>query len=688
MAHTTYMEIHTVNKSKLSLAILAALITTQANASSSAELDTVSVTATRSAEEILKQPLSVVKKGAEEKQLDQAIFQKDVLNSVAGVSIKQTGSVIGHTAAIRTPNTTLPYFLYLQDNVPVQSSGFFNHNAMAYTNFQTAQTAEVIKGAGTALYGSDSVAATVNIQSAVPSKTLERKVNLYGGSDGFKQGGFSVSNTLKDDSSYRFDASMTDSDGWREHTNMKRHEINGQYNFSTEDNDFKVAVVSNHSRAQQAGSLIGLSELETNRTSIGDLASSLSKVDAMRQFDHNRLSLEWDSYQLKDVDLNTIAYVRNTRNQYTATWEKSLPHNDSQQNTLGIMHKGTLNPSWGRFIYGLDSEMTQGKTLYTQQFEDVANSVAKGTIYDYKIDYLAISPYIHSDWNLTDKTTLSAGLRYDSNQYQYKNNTADGQYASSKFLRVGDRNDSYTHLSPKVALNYTISPQAIVYGRYANSFRVPSASRLYSLKTNNASFTLNPETSDTFEVGYKLDGKSTDIEVAFYYMNISDTITRYEDGSGDRYYDNGGTTINKGLEISLSQTFSSEWSSKVAFSRSEHRFENDTTYGNNEMASAPNNKVNVRFFYSPNQIQGLKLMAEADYNSDYYMDHSHTKSYAGYKVFNLKADYDVNKTWRVFAKVDNVTDEVYAESASYGYGKEKYTPAAPRQVFLGVNATW
>ena len=673
---------------KLSFAILTALYAMQANATPSTELDSVTVTATRSAEEISKQALSVAKKGSEEKQLDQAIFQKDVLNSVAGVSIKQTGSVIGHTAAIRTPNTTLPYFLYLQDSVPVQSSGFFNHNAMAYTNFQSAQTAEVLKGAGTALYGSDSVAATINIQSEAPSKELERKARVYGGSDGFKQGGFSVSDTLADDRSYRISANMTDSDGWRDHTNMKRQEIDGQYNFSTDNSDFKISLVSNYSHAQQAGSLLSLDALENDTTSIGDLEGKLDDVDAMRQFDHNRLSLQWDSYQVKDVDLSTIAYIRNTRNQYTATWEKSLPHNDSQQNTVGLMHKGTMNPSWGRFIYGLDTEMTAGTTLYTQQFEDVANSVAKGTIYDYKVDYLALSPYVHGDWKLTDKATISAGLRYDSNQYQYKNNTADGQYASSKFLRVGDRNDSYTHLSPKLSLNYALAPKSTVYARYANSFRVPSASRLYSLKTNNASFTLNPETSNTYEMGYKMDGKSTDVEVALYYMDISDTITRYTDDAGDRYYDNGGTTLNKGIEISLSHTFSSEWSTKLAYSRSEHRFENDETYGNNEMASAPNSTANLRVFYRPSAVNGLLVMAEGQYTSDYYMDHSHTMSYAGYRAYNLKADYQVNKTWDVFAKVNNVTDERYAESASYGYGKEKYTPAAPRQIFMGVNATW
>jgi iron complex outermembrane receptor protein len=98
------------------------------------QLDTVTVTATRSEESVDKQPLSISKKSSSEIQLDQVGVQKDLLNSIAGVSIKQTGSVVGNTTAIRTPDTTLPYFLYLQDGIPVQSSGFFNHNALAYTD--------------------------------------------------------------------------------------------------------------------------------------------------------------------------------------------------------------------------------------------------------------------------------------------------------------------------------------------------------------------------------------------------------------------------------------------------------------------------------------------------------------------------------------------------------------------------
>jgi outer membrane receptor protein involved in Fe transport len=681
--------------SKLSLAILAAVLSTQSHAETGTltNLDTVTVTATREAEAVSKQALSIAKKSSEEMALDQVVFQKDALNSIAGVSIKQTSSVIGHMTAIRTPNTTLPYFLYLQDGVPVQSSGFFNHNGLAYTNFQTAQSVEVLKGAGTALYGSDAIAATINMQSAPPSKELERSVSLSVNGDGYKQAGFSVSDTLKNDQSYRLDFSTTGDEGWRDHTDLNRYEISGQYNFSMGDSDFKISLSSNYSRAQQAGSLLSLDELENDSTSVGDIEDKLDLVDAIRQFDHNRLSIQWDSYAVENIDLSTIAYIRNTRNQYTATWEGNLPHNDSEQNTLGVMHKGTMHPTWGRFIYGVDGEVTQGNRTYTQQFDYVptgwGSSVDEGIIYDYGVDYLAVSPYVHADWKLADGLTLSSGLRYDINQYQYTNNLEGGEYGSSGYLRVGDRNDRYEHLSPKLALNYEITPKSVVYARYANSFRVPSANRLYAIKTSNSESTLDPEISNTYEVGYKFKGNSTALEVALYYMDISDTITSYEDPiTGLKYNDNGGSTINKGVELSVQQTFTPEWSTKLAYSRSEHRFDNDPEYGNNEMASAPNNNLNLRVFYRPVQVNGLLVMAEVQHLSDYYMDHDHTFSYDGYTSYNLKADYKMNKQWRVFAKVNNVTDERYAESASFSYGKEKYTPAAPRQVFLGVKATW
>ncbi|MDQ7066785.1 MAG: TonB-dependent receptor plug domain-containing protein [Sulfurimonas sp.] len=116
-------------------------------ADSIVEISPISVTATGMDEKVIEQALSMATKNEKEIQLDQVIFQKDLLNSLSGVRVEQTGSVIGHMTSIRMPISTNPYYLFMQDGIPVQSSGFFNHNGLAYTTFQSATSVEVLKGA-------------------------------------------------------------------------------------------------------------------------------------------------------------------------------------------------------------------------------------------------------------------------------------------------------------------------------------------------------------------------------------------------------------------------------------------------------------------------------------------------------------------------------------------------------------
>ncbi len=43
----------------------------------------------------------------------------------------------------------------------------------------------------------------------------------------------------------------------------------------------------------------------------------------------------------------------------------------------------------------------------------------------------------------------------------------------------------------------------------------------------------------------------------------------------------------------------------------------------------------------------------------------------------------LNNNIVMFARVNNITDRLYAESAEIAYGTQRYTPAPPRQAFVG-----
>ena len=236
------------------------------------QLDAITVTGTRTQETQLSQALKIDKKGEDEIKIDQPIFQRDLLNSLSGVLVTQTTSGIGHMLAVRTPITTQPYFLYLQDNVPVQSSGFFNHNALAYTNFETASSTEVLKGAGTALYGSDAVAATVNVQSKAPSKSPETTVSSNAGSDDYYHTYIQTSDSINERNSYRIGIGRTQNHGWRDHTQYSRHEMMARYDFIINDNNtLEASFSANETDADEAGYLIGRHELKHNPEYIGNV---------------------------------------------------------------------------------------------------------------------------------------------------------------------------------------------------------------------------------------------------------------------------------------------------------------------------------------------------------------------------------------------------------------------------------
>lgn len=92
----------------------------------------------------------------------------EAANRIPGVYVSPT-STEGHFTAIRQPVTASPVFLFTEDGVPTRSSGFFNHNALYEVNSPHADGMEVIKGPGTALYGSDAVGGVVDVQTRRPS---------------------------------------------------------------------------------------------------------------------------------------------------------------------------------------------------------------------------------------------------------------------------------------------------------------------------------------------------------------------------------------------------------------------------------------------------------------------------------------------------------------------------------------
>ena len=149
-------------------------------------LSTVTITGSREQAPLMASPGSVTVISPETIRQTGPMHPQQILGQVPGAAVAVTNGE-GHTTAIRQPFTTNPVYLYLEDGIPIRATGFFNHNALYETNIPQAGGIEVLKGPGSALYGSDAIGGIVNVLSRAPSTRTGASVSGEAGSFGWRR---------------------------------------------------------------------------------------------------------------------------------------------------------------------------------------------------------------------------------------------------------------------------------------------------------------------------------------------------------------------------------------------------------------------------------------------------------------------------------------------------------------------
>jgi outer membrane receptor protein involved in Fe transport len=669
----------------------------------SSDFERITVTANRKESLDTDLPMSVHGVSKEELDLDNGQHVAESLNSISGVLIDQLSGGQGHKASIRMPMNTSGYYLYLQDNIPLQSPAFFNHNALWWSSFNSnVSRMEVLKGAGTALYGSGAVAATINILSADIAEQPETSMDLMLGDDEYKKVQFSHSNSINDNQGFRISASYLDNEGWRDHTGSKRAEVTLRHELEISKNERLVTSLVISDLEQEMAASLSEDLYKNDKTNSG-LSDQVLASDPLRKTKYMRLATQWD----KTVGNNfysVIPYYRFRTNDYTATWNQNMPKVESEVETFGLLALASFEHSdSSETIIGMDIEFTEGEQLSYQPLDFTTSGWGADTFvegekfYDDTTKYTGLSPYIQHKRALTDNLTLTLGARYDYAKYEFENHLGTyGDIGHGK-LSLENRDDDFNHLSPKASLNYHLGEDSSVYLRYANSFRLPTAGSLYHLTTKddgNAK-AVDPEVSDTFELGYKVNLATVNFDFAIYYMDVDDGIVRAYNDAGQRYLTNASRVIHKGFEAAMLWKINEQFNLSTAYTQAKHEFDKHDKYSGNEMTMAPDYIANVRLRYKPSFLSGFTSMLEVQSIGEYWLDDANSqddegndRTYSGYTVVNVKARYQVSQQLALHARLLNLTDKDYAQEASYRYGRTTYSPGAPRTIYVGLNYQW
>ncbi|MBU6468243.1 MAG: TonB-dependent receptor [Betaproteobacteria bacterium] len=575
----------------------------------------------------------------------------ELLQQQAGIQVATSGDS-GNLATVFTRGTNGNHTLLLVDGVRVEltSTGGGIWNAIPLTMIDHI---EVVYGPEAIYYGSDAIGGVVQVftkqGNGAPKVSAMAGYGSYG--------------------TYMTSASLAGS-------------VNGvnttKYSFGVSEeksSGFNTVATNNPSNFVQFGALNPYPQTATGYQRYGANLNLEQSWATNQSFGIHLISTR-DVYQFP-YNVGPITGVSN-------------PEIDSNYNNLtsfSLFSKNQINQFWESNV------QLSVSSNYSKQVNSISNDQVLTPQYDYQWnnafnigkDRLSLNlehrvQYLNADYSPT-YDYCTAGVNCTQNISRSIDSLAliyHMQFDKSS-LDLASRADGYSgygaKLTGSVLYGYNISKELKAHASYGSAFSEPTLDELYF--PNYGMLNLAPEFSKTAELGLDYKKKNYLLGVTLYQTKINNLIqTIYPSNLNYLIYQNGipaniaSVTINglstKGQYIWNSFTFRGSFDVL-------HSTDQSTDL---QLPLRAQEVGNMGVDYRLNKLLvGINLLAAS---RRYATETStgYTKPLGGYQLLSLNSSYQLNKSWSLFGRWDNVTNMPY--QLQYGYN----TPGS--NVFFGV----
>ncbi len=445
--------------------------------------------------------------------------------------------------------------LTLIDGIPIPRfsygrSGTFAASRLNYVDFNNLGSVEVLKGAGSSLYGSDAMGGVVSLRSLNPEDLLEEGKNkTFEISSPYNSQNSSYQPSLKyafreNDFAGILAISYGDSKELNRKTNKKYiNDVDGDINsyygkfIKTSGNTKYNLTLENINK-----------DTITKNSSYYNAENSLKSQKDERNSERTRISLgvDYKSDEDKLVDNLTAKIYTNlmeNKSDYETITTSSVDSNTKvklKQDMVG----GNIQFSNNYKTKNTDQKLTYGFEISHNDAsrirEAFRNNVSTGK---YKAnpdsDILRMGLYLQDEIKF-DKWEFITGIRYALNKIDAY---ADDDWYNSGSDFLADKESSvgkpiskeYSNWVPSISAIYSINNNVNFYGKYARAFRAPSWEDLnsshinltqYSAYTTVGNPNLKEETSDQYEIGLKGRSNNTDFGISGFLNNYNNFLDK------------------------------------------------------------------------------------------------------------------------------------------------------------------
>ncbi|CAM7001123.1 TonB-dependent receptor PqqU [Klebsiella quasipneumoniae] len=569
----------------------------------------------------------------------------------------------------------------------------------------SVDTIEVLRGPFSALYGNSS-GGVINVTSQTGTQPPTVEASSYYGSFGTWHYGMKATGAVGDgshagDVDYTVSTNRFTTQGYRDHSGARKNLANARLGVRIND----------------------VSKLTLLLNSVDIKANDAGGLTADEWRDNPRQSPRGDQYNTRKNTRQTQAGLRYER-QLSAQDDLSVMMYAGERETTqfqSIPRAPQLKPSHAggvidltRHYQGIDTRLThRGELLVPVTLTaglDYENMSERRKGYENFVMVNGapqygeqgalrrnernlmwnVDPYLQTQWQLTDKLSLDAGVRYssvwfDSNDYYITPGNGDDS---------GDA--SYHKWLPAGSLKYALTDAWNVYLSAGRGFETPTINEL-SYRSDNQSglnFGLKPSTNDTVEIGSKTRIGNGLLTAALFQTDTDNEIVVDSSSGGRTSYKNAGKTRRQGMELGLDQQFGESWRLKAAWTWLDATYRTnvcgDASCNGNRIPGIARNMGYASFGYQPEQ--GWYAGSDIRYMSDIMANDENTAKAPSWTVVGLTTGYKWSygrMDMDLFGRVDNLFDREYVGSVIVNESNGRYYEPAPgRNYGIGLNLAW
>ncbi|MFN7178938.1 TonB-dependent receptor [Hyphomonas sp.] len=601
----------------------------------------------------------------------------EILNQAPGVNI-QMNSGQEHLIAIRSPvlsgGAGQGSFLILENGVPVRSPAFGNVNSLIEPHHEVASQIEIVRGPGSAKYGSNAVHGLINTFLPSPDDSAYLRAS-YNTLDRWR-GDASVN--LGDDT--RLNLSLLDDKGWRDDTGSKQQKLSLLTEQSLGQWDVTAWIAASSLNQETASFIQGPRAYEDR-----DLAKTNPNPEAFRDAWSARAALRLE----RDLGPGSLVLTPNVHSQGMVFSQHFLPYGGVEKNAHtggGLMARYDLDTNglidWR---FGADVDLASGYLKEIQLNPNPSPNFPQGIHYNYVVDTQVFALWGEADMSLTGDLRLLAGLRAETHDYTYDTRAPAG--INGRFNVPADRSDDFSFMTPKLGLVWDRDWYSL-YANYARGARAPQVSDLYRLQNLQVPGEIKAERIDSVEIGVRGSAlfNHLDFDIAAYWMEKENFFFR--DSDGLNVVD--GSTRHQGIEAAATLRIDDRLSvgGNVAWSLQEYTFDRpvvaalERIVSGNRIDTAPEWLADARIDWQA--LGALKLSLTLEHVGEYFTDPANTVAYPGHTVLGARAGWTLSDSLEAYLILRNLTDERYADRADVAFGNERYFPGEPLNATFGI----